>query len=156
MQPIHFKAPCNAGYAPKLPPSHDPVKSTKPIPTTDSLFPLPPRRLTGPNPRGADDKFGHAAVGTLRAGFSVAQGHALELVHEATPVVGQHLGVLDPLGGPVLAPAADAVLRRLEGDELVPETLAHEDGSVVLLDDRLLVLVVGGGLSQCWCPWGKR
>ena len=65
----------------------------------------------------------------------VTQGHALELVQETAPVVRQHLGVLDSFPCPVLIPAADVVLRRLESDELVSDTLLDKDRPVMLLDD---------------------
>ena len=73
--------------------------------------------------------------------FSRTQGHALEAVHEAAPVVGQHLGVLDALLGPVLVPARHIILGVLEVNKLVANALLNEDRSVVLVDDRFLVLL---------------
>lgn len=72
--------------------------------------------------------------------MSLPKGHALQLIQQTAPVVGQHLGVLDSLARPVLVPAADVVLRRLERDELVADALLDENGPVVLLNNRFLVL----------------
>lgn len=64
----------------------------------------------------------------------LAKRHPLQLIQQAAPVVRQHLGVLDPLAGPVLVPAANVVLRRLEREKLVADALLYEDAAVVLLD----------------------
>ena len=76
----------------------------------------------------------------MSRGPLVSEGHALELVEESSPVVREHLRVLDPLLRPVLVPPADLILRLLEVDQLVPKALLDEHGPVVLVDDRLLVL----------------
>jgi hypothetical protein len=70
----------------------------------------------------------------------LAQRHAVKLIKQSSPVISQHLAVLDPLLGPVLVPAADVVLCLLEVKQLVPDTLADENGAIVLLDNALLVL----------------
>jgi hypothetical protein len=72
--------------------------------------------------------------------FSRTQGHALEAIHESTPVVSQHLCVLNALLGPVLVPARHIILGVLEVYKLVADALLDEDGPVVLVDDRFLVL----------------
>lgn len=71
---------------------------------------------------------------------SFTEGHALEPVQEPTPVVCQHLRVLDALLSPVLVPTGDVVLRRLERDELVTKAFFDEHGPIVLVDDGFLVL----------------
>lgn len=70
----------------------------------------------------------------------VAQRHALELIEQPSPVVSKHLCVLDSLSSPVLVPAADVVLRRLERDQFVADALLDKDGTVMLLDNGFLVL----------------
>lgn len=75
------------------------------------------------------------AVGRL-----LTQRHAVKLVEQSAPVVGQHLGVLDPLLRPVLVPTRHMVLGVLEVDELVADALLDEDGPVVLVYDGFLVL----------------
>lgn len=82
-----------------------------------------------------------AAVEVLPGRALVAEGHALELVKEAAPVVRQHLRVLDALLRPVLVPPADVVLRLLEVDQLVPHALLDEHRPVVLCHDRFFVLL---------------
>lgn len=65
----------------------------------------------------------------------VARRHALELLEQATPVLGKELDIFDALGGPVLVPAGHVVLRLLEVYQLVADRLAYEDGARVLFDD---------------------
>ena len=72
----------------------------------------------------------------------ITQGHALKLIQQSAPVVGQHLCVLDSLAGPVLVPAADVVYRILENDEFVADAVLYKDGTVVLVDNGLLVLIL--------------
>ena len=92
-------------------------------------------------------EFGYAGAQATAAvsgppGGLVAERHAIQLVEQAAPVVGQHFAVLDALLGPVLVPARDVVLRLLEVDELVADALAHKHGAVVLVHDALFVLRV--------------
>lgn len=84
---------------------------------------------------------------------SVAERHAFKLVEKATPVVGQHLRVLDAFLGPVLVPAGDVKLGGLEVDELVADALLDEYGAVVLVDDGFLVLqLVSAGVEKTGEP----
>lgn len=83
----------------------------------------------------------------LSFGGLVTQRHALELVEKPPPVVGQHLRVLDALLGPILVPAGHVVLRGLEGNELIADTLFDEDGAVVLVDDGFFVLMLRSYVS---------
>lgn len=70
----------------------------------------------------------------------VPERHALQVIQQTPPVVGEHLGILDPLLRPVLVPPRHVVLRVLKVNKLVAETLLDEHGPVVLVDNRLLVL----------------
>jgi hypothetical protein len=71
---------------------------------------------------------------------SVPKRHALQLIQQPSPIISQHLGVLDPFSRPVLVPATDVVLCRLESDELVADALLDKNGPIVLLNNGLLVL----------------
>lgn len=74
----------------------------------------------------------------------ISQGHALERVQKTAPVIGQHLGILDSLAGPVLVPARDVELGALEGNELVTQAFPDKDGPVVLVDNGFLILQESG------------
>ena len=53
----------------------------------------------------------------------VSKRHPLKVIQQTSPVVSQHLAVLDPLLSPVLVPSRYIVLSVLEVRKLVSETL---------------------------------
>jgi hypothetical protein len=100
----------------------------------------PPRSsapLTAPPSLKTAGLRSHAAA---RVQPLVTRRHTLQLVQQPPPVVRQHLAVLDALLRPVLIPARDVVLRRLEVAQLVAQALLDEDGAVVLRYDGFFVL----------------
>lgn len=118
------------------------TKCTRPRRTANSNLHLPPPRSPpSPATRSTTPPPAHPAHPSNRS--SLPQRHPLQLIHQPPPVIREHLGVLDPLLRPVLAPPRHVVLRRLEVAQLVADALLYEDGAVVLADDALFVLFVG-------------
>ena len=70
----------------------------------------------------------------------VAKRHAFEFIKQTTPVVSEHLRVLDSLLCPILIPTGDVVLGVLEICELITNALLDKYRTVVLVDDSFLVL----------------
>ena len=78
----------------------------------------------------------------------VPERHAFQVIQQTAPVVGEHLGILDSLLRPVLIPPRYIVLRVLEVGKLVAEAFLDEDRSVVLVDNRLLILHITSVWAQ--------
>lgn len=111
---------------------------------------FPRRASLAPTLPSAGPASDRAATAARQWRLLVARRHTLQLVQQTPPVIGQHLAVLDALLRPVLVPARDVVLRRLEVHQLITEALLDEDGPVVLCDDGFLVL------SQTSIPRSQR
>lgn len=72
--------------------------------------------------------------------ISLSQRHGLSLLLQLFPIIRLQLRVLNPFLRPILTEATNMILRRLEVDEFVADTLLHEDTTGMLGNDRLLVL----------------
>ena len=76
----------------------------------------------------------------IRCSTLVSHRHVFDFITQCSPVVGLQFCILDSLLGPVLVQATDVILRLLEEDQLVANTLLDENAAGMLVNNRLLVL----------------
>lgn len=135
--PRSLAAPRHRTHRPMHPP-HGLLQT--PLRVSTLAYKFPWRASLGPTLPSAGPASDRAAVAARQWSLLVARRHTLQLVQQTPPVIGQHLAVLDALLRPVLVPARNVVLRRLEIHQFVAQALLDEDRPVVLCDDGFLVL----------------